>query len=82
VPPFDHVPLLYIDPNTGSLFIQAVIAAIVVVPFFLRNQIRRVVGAVRGTPQETAAAAVSPTDGPTTPDPDAAVDPDPGRSQG
>ncbi|MBA3780060.1 MAG: hypothetical protein H0X16_12335 [Chloroflexi bacterium] len=38
---------LYIDPGSGSLIIQALIAAIVSVPFLLRNQIRRGVGAMR-----------------------------------
>ncbi len=40
--------LAYIDPGAGSLFIQAVIATIVVVPFFLRSQIRRGIDALRG----------------------------------
>lgn len=41
--------LAYIDPGSGSLIIQAAIAAIVAVPFFFREQIRRVVRAVRRT---------------------------------
>ena len=40
--------LAYIDPGAGSLFIQAVIATILVVPFFLRSQIRRGIDRVRG----------------------------------
>lgn len=40
--------LAYIDPGAGSLFIQAVIATIVVVPFFLRTQIRRGIDRIRG----------------------------------
>ena len=39
----------YIDPGSGSLIIQAAIAAIVAVPFFFREQIRRLVRAVRRT---------------------------------
>ena len=38
----------YIDPGAGSLFIQAVIATILVVPFFLRSQIRRGIDRLRG----------------------------------
>jgi len=37
----------YIDPGAGSLFIQAVIAAAVVVPVFFRNQIARIVRTFR-----------------------------------
>jgi hypothetical protein len=42
-----HVPLAYIDPGSGSLIIQAVIAGGVGSLIMLRNQIRRVGGAVR-----------------------------------
>ena len=37
----------YIDPGTGSLIVQAVIATIVAVPLFFRAQIARAVRAVR-----------------------------------
>jgi hypothetical protein len=40
--------LAYIDPGSGSLIIQAVIATIVAVPFFLRHHISRFVRAIRG----------------------------------
>jgi hypothetical protein len=40
--------LAYIDPGSGSLIIQAVIATAIAVPFFLREQIARVVRRVRG----------------------------------
>ena len=33
--------LAYIDPGAGSLVIQATIAAIVMIPYFLRRQIAR-----------------------------------------
>lgn len=52
--------IAYIDPGAGSLFIQAVIATIVVVPFFLRSQIRRGIDAIRGrkpAPAESPAPA-------------------------
>lgn len=38
----------YIDPGSGSLAIQAVIAAIVVIPFVLRTEIRKGVDRLRG----------------------------------
>ena len=49
-----HHLLAYIDPGSGSLIIQAVIATIVAVPFFFRQQIGRFVRAVRKTDQPTA----------------------------
>jgi hypothetical protein len=41
-----HV-LAYIDPGSGSLIIQAAIAAVVAIPFFFRTQIARLARAVR-----------------------------------
>jgi hypothetical protein len=38
---------MYIDPGSGSFIIQALIATLVAVPFFLRHQIRRAVQSVR-----------------------------------
>jgi hypothetical protein len=49
-----HHLLAYIDPGSGSLIIQAVIATIVAVPFFFRQQIGRLVRSVRRTDQPTA----------------------------
>jgi replication-associated recombination protein RarA len=48
-----HAPviLLYIDPGAGSLVIQAIIAAIVAVPFFFRNAIWSAVRRLRGVDQ-------------------------------
>ena len=37
----------YIDPNSGSLLIQAVIAGLVAMPFFFRRQMARIAGAFR-----------------------------------
>jgi len=37
----------YIDPNSGSLLIQAVIAGMVALPFFFRRQLARLTGALR-----------------------------------
>jgi len=46
----------YIDPGSGSLIIQAVIATIVAIPFFFRQQIGRVVRTLRrdGSGDESA----------------------------
>lgn len=48
--------LAYIDPGSGSLIIQVVIATIVAIPLFFRTQIGRVVGAVRGRREESPSA--------------------------
>lgn len=44
-----HHLLAYIDPASGSLVIQVVIATVLAVPFFLRTQIARVVRGIRRT---------------------------------
>ena len=49
--------LAYIDPGAGSLFIQAVIATVLVAPFFLRTQIRRGIDRIRGVRPAPATAA-------------------------
>lgn len=54
--------LAYIDPGAGSLFIQAVIATILVVPFFLRTQIRRGIDRLRGRPTTAVSTATAPSD--------------------
>jgi hypothetical protein len=41
------VQFLYIDPGAGSMVIQAVLAAVLAIPFFFRTQVSRVVGALR-----------------------------------
>jgi undecaprenyl pyrophosphate phosphatase UppP len=38
---------MYIDPGAGSMVIQAMLAAILAVPFFFRTQISRVVSRMR-----------------------------------
>lgn len=50
--------LAYIDPGSGSLIVQAVIAGLVAIPVFFRHQIARVVRTVRGK-EETPAEPVS-----------------------
>jgi hypothetical protein len=42
-----HSLLAYIDPGSGSLIIQAVIATALAVPFFLREQIGRLFRSLR-----------------------------------
>lgn len=39
--------LAYIDPGSGSLVVQALIAGLVAIPIFFRHQIGRVVRAIR-----------------------------------
>jgi hypothetical protein len=39
--------LLYIDPGSGSLIIQALIAGLVAIPFFFRSQIAKGIRAVK-----------------------------------
>jgi hypothetical protein len=41
--------LAYIDPGSGSLIIQAAIAAVIAIPVFFRSQIARVFRAFRGS---------------------------------
>jgi hypothetical protein len=49
-----HV-LAYIDPGSGSLIVQAIIATVIAVPFFLREQIGRFIrGVRRGKPNDKA----------------------------
>jgi hypothetical protein len=54
--------LAYIDPGAGSLFIQAVIATILVVPFFLRTQIRRGIDRIRGRSATAVDAGAAPSE--------------------
>jgi hypothetical protein len=44
--------LAYIDPGSGSLIIQAAIAAIIAIPVFLRSQIARAFRALRPSNRE------------------------------
>ena len=55
-----HPIFAYIDPGSGSLIIQALIAALVAAPFVLRQQIGRFVRRIRG--QEAPVDAVPPAD--------------------
>ncbi len=55
--------LAYIDPGSGSLIIQAAIAAVIAIPIFFRTQIARIVQTFRGPKKdETAADDAAGTD--------------------
>ena len=56
-----EVVFAYIDPGSGSLIIQALIAGLVAIPIFFRQQIARAIRAVRGT-GDTAATPASGQD--------------------
>jgi hypothetical protein len=43
-----HHLLAYIDPGSGSLIIQALIATAVAIPIFFRTQIGRLLSTLRG----------------------------------
>lgn len=57
--------LAYIDPGTGSLIIQTVIAAAIAVPLFFRHQIGRFLKVVRrrGGPEQPSASVDDGTRG-------------------
>ncbi len=55
--------LAYIDPGSGSLVVQALIAGLVAVPIFFRRQISRVIGTLRGRDQSNG-AQTGPDDAP------------------
>jgi hypothetical protein len=57
----------YIDPGSGSLLIQGLIAAMVAIPVFFRHQIARAIHAVRGKPEPEAAAVPTQDDAGTPP---------------
>jgi hypothetical protein len=42
---------LYIDPGAGSMVIQALLAAILAIPFFFRTHVARVVQRFRRAPR-------------------------------
>ena len=48
--------LAYIDPGSGSLIIQVVIATLVAIPIFFRTQIGRIVNRFRGRTEVQASA--------------------------
>jgi hypothetical protein len=48
--------LAYIDPGSGSLIIQVVIATIIAIPIFFRTQIARIVHLARGRKEQPVVA--------------------------
>lgn len=52
--------LAYIDPGSGSLIIQAVIATLVAIPFFFRHHLARIARTVRG--DHASEPPTTPTD--------------------
>jgi hypothetical protein len=46
----------YIDPGSGSLVIQALIAGIIAVPIFFRSKISKFVRAIRGNEEPSVDA--------------------------
>jgi hypothetical protein len=52
----------YIDPGSGSLIIQALIAGLVALPIFFRHQISRALRVVRGGTEADGDVATTPDD--------------------
>jgi hypothetical protein len=59
-------PIAYIDPGSGSLLLQALIAALLAVPFIFRRTIGGFWHRLRGDAEteESASAEVASSDGP------------------
>jgi hypothetical protein len=49
--------LAYIDPGSGSLLLQAIVAGLLAIPFFFRRTIGGFVGRLRGGSDERAEPA-------------------------
>jgi hypothetical protein len=53
----------YIDPGSGSLLLQALLAGLLAVPFFFRRTIGGFVSRIRGEKPESADPPTPPRDG-------------------
>jgi hypothetical protein len=53
----------YIDPGSGSLVVQALIAGLVAVPIFFRHQITRFMRTIRRDDEATTSVPSGPDDG-------------------
>lgn len=53
----------YIDPGSGSLLLQAILAAIISVPFFFRRTIGGAISRLRGGSRSDDATKSEPSDG-------------------
>lgn len=49
--------IAYLDPGSGSLLVQVIIASVLAVPYFLRTQIGRALGVLRGRERQSPAPA-------------------------
>jgi hypothetical protein len=56
-----HLDLAYIDPGSGSLIVQAIIATVIAVPFFFRTQISRFMRTIRRQDEPTSDATTHDT---------------------
>ncbi|HET6379410.1 MAG TPA: hypothetical protein VFH63_00030 [candidate division Zixibacteria bacterium] len=59
--------LAYIDPGSGSLLLQAILAGLLAIPFFFRRTIGGFVSRIRGdkadsSPSRNSGAPTSPAD--------------------
>ncbi|HEX6656319.1 MAG TPA: hypothetical protein VF153_08920 [Candidatus Limnocylindria bacterium] len=55
--------LAYIDPGSGSLLLQAILAAIVSVPFFFRRTIGGALSRLRGSKPDATEQPPQPQEG-------------------
>lgn len=53
-PPMLNLDLAYIDPGTGSLIVQVLIATLIAIPVFFRSQIARVMNLAKGGRKDPA----------------------------
>lgn len=49
-----HLVLAYIDPGSGSLLLQALLAGLLAIPFFFRRTIGGFVSRIRGEKPESS----------------------------
>lgn len=49
-----NLDLAYIDPGTGSLIVQVLIATLIAIPVFFRSQIARVMNLAKGGRKDPA----------------------------
>jgi hypothetical protein len=60
--------LAYIDPGTGSLIVQAIIGALVAVPYLLRRQLARAYRSLGGRRSTASGEKATPSKGAGTSD--------------
>ena len=52
----------YIDPGSGSLLLQAILAGLLAIPFFFRRTIGGFLGRIRGNGSDAAPVTQEPRD--------------------